>query len=319
MRNFLIAFFFFLLWFSVALFYFTTDLSISAIEFISKPFSSQVNPDNFVEKKDTTIYKSPVNESMESLSSSLEPNQVKLSIVDPFNELIIELDSLSIKKNLDSVFIQKQPLTYFEPLVKYLFDNTETGIIISSDYSANEKFMTPNIGIQRSQYIKNELEKLGIDKQRIRLKSDIKEIKFSNDGFSAGGISIETFKLSENDLMEIEKNKVRNFIVYPRFTFSKIIINKEMKEFAEELKTILTENESYTVKIIGHTDNIGSKADNFQMGLKYAKQAMWYLVNREGIDPKRLTALSKGEDNPIEDNNTASGRKNNLRIEFVIE
>ncbi|WP_339611542.1 OmpA family protein [uncultured Planktosalinus sp.] len=319
MRNFLIAFLFFLLWCSVAFLYFTTDLSISAIEFISKPFSSQVNPDNFAEKKDTTIYKSPVNESLESLSSLVEPNQAKLSIVDPSNELIIELDSLSIKKNLDSVFFQKLSLTYFEPLVKYLFDNKETGIIISSDYSANEKFMTPNIGIQRSQYIKNELAKLGIDKQRINLKSNIKEIKYSNDGFSAGGISIETFKLSEKDLMEIEKNKVRNFIVYPRFTFSKIIVNKELKEFAKELKTILTENESYSVKIIGHTDNIGSKADNFQMGLKYAQQAGWYLINREGVDPKRLTVLSKGEENPIDDNNTVAGRKNNLRIEFVIE
>jgi len=92
-----------------------------------------------------------------------------------------------------------------------------------------------------------------------------------------------------------------------------------LKDYAKELRQLFESNPNRKVKIIGHTDNIGSAVDNYQQGLKYAQQVRWYLINREGFDPKKLTALSEGESNPIDDNNSQAGRKNNLRIEFIIE
>ncbi len=315
MRNFLIAFVVLLLWCAVAFLYYATGISNN----VSMLFDKSSSPEISNEKKDTTLVKKTNRDSLGKFQNSTKPNLAKLSIFDENSLLLYELDSLLIRKNTDTVYFQGSVEAYFKPLLNHLSENKESGINITTDYSANENFMTPNIGIQRGQFIKSELVKLGVNNQKISIESDIKDIEFSKKGFSYGGIRAQYFRLSENDLEAIENNKIRNFNIYPRFSFSRIIANNELKDFAKELKNILAENDSYKVKIIGHTDNIGSKVDNYQLGLKYAQQARWYLINNEGIDPKKLIALSEGEEKPIDDNNTALGRKNNLRIEFVIE
>ncbi|GGD94209.1 OmpA family protein [Planktosalinus lacus] len=319
MRNFLIAFVVLLLWCAVAFIYYATDISSNVSMLFDKSSSPENSSEKLVEKKDTTLVEKTNRDSLDKFQNSIKPNLAKLSVFDKNSLLLYELDSLLIRKNTDTVYYQGSAEAYFDPLIKHLYENKETGIVFTSDYSANENFMTPNFGIQRGQFIKNELVKLGVNNQKISIESDIKDIEFSKKGFSYGGIRAQYFRLSENDLEAIENNKIRNFNIYPRFSFSRIIANNELKDFAKELKNILAENDSYKVKIIGHTDNIGSKVDNYQLGLKYAQQARWYLINNEGIDPKKLIALSEGEEKPIDDNNTALGRKNNLRIEFVIE
>lgn len=319
MRNFIIAFVVFLMWCAVAFLYYVTNLSNNISMLLEKSSYPQASTEKLDVNKGTALVEKTDRDTLGKSQNFVKPNLAKLSIFDENSLLLVELDSLTIRKNTDTVYYQGSSEAYFDPLIKHLSENKETGIVLTSDYSANENFITPNFGIQRGQFIKNDLVKLGIDNQKISLKSSIKDIEFSNDGFSTGGIRMQYYLLSEKELEALEKNKVRKFTIYPRFTFSRIIANKEMKDFVKELKNILAENETYKVKIIGHTDNIGSKLDNYQMGLKYAQQAKWYIINNAEINPKRLTALSEGEENPIDDNNTASGRKNNLRIEFVIE
>ena len=43
-----------------------------------------------------------------------------------------------------------------------------------------------------------------------------------------------------------------------------------------------------------------------------------YLVDEEGIAPKRVQAVGYGEYHPIADNSTPEGRQKNRRVEIVI-
>ncbi len=69
------------------------------------------------------------------------------------------------------------------------------------------------------------------------------------------------------------------------------------------------------VEIRGYTDSVGGWEFNLRLSEKRAKSVRDYLVN-SGISTDRLVAEGYGEADPVEPNDTASGRASNRRIEF---
>lgn len=69
--------------------------------------------------------------------------------------------------------------------------------------------------------------------------------------------------------------------------------------------------------IIGHTDAIGSEADNLALSEARAQVVLDFLVSRQ-IDPARLEATGRGESEPIADNDDEAGRAENRRVDFVV-
>ena len=69
------------------------------------------------------------------------------------------------------------------------------------------------------------------------------------------------------------------------------------------------------IEISGHTDSQGPAAGNQVLSARRASAVQAYLA-ANGIDAERLRALGFGESQPIGDNNTAAGRRQNRRVEF---
>lgn len=125
-----------------------------------------------------------------------------------------------------------------------------------------------------------------------------------------------TFEQELQEEEEISNNK----LFYPRYTkSSELILDQKLVDYANELKVILKEAPETKVTIIGHTDNVGSAKDNFSIGLKKSRQVKWYLTARKGLPRSRITATSRGEQEPIERNTSTWGRKQNNRIEIIVE
>ncbi len=72
------------------------------------------------------------------------------------------------------------------------------------------------------------------------------------------------------------------------------------------------------LRIEGYTDSIGSANKNTELSTKRANTVRIYLIQHFNIESHRLEAKGYGEANPIASNNTADGRAQNRRIEFVI-
>ena len=79
----------------------------------------------------------------------------------------------------------------------------------------------------------------------------------------------------------------------------------------------LRKNIAMKMEIRGHTDNVGDEKANQKLSEARAKAVYDYLTGR-GIETSRLTYIGFGETQPIADNATAEGRKQNRRTEFKI-
>lgn len=79
----------------------------------------------------------------------------------------------------------------------------------------------------------------------------------------------------------------------------------------------LMETQAIRIKIMGHTDDVGSEEDNKNLSESRAIAIKRYLANR-GIDTDRIFTEGMGESKPIADNTTEEGRAKNRRTEFVI-
>jgi outer membrane protein OmpA-like peptidoglycan-associated protein len=87
----------------------------------------------------------------------------------------------------------------------------------------------------------------------------------------------------------------------------------------KDIGNVLTENSSVKVKIVGHTDSDGKDADNLSLSKRRAEAVKASLVKDFGIDASRLETDGKGASQPVDTNNTAEGKANNRRVEFIKE
>ena len=91
-------------------------------------------------------------------------------------------------------------------------------------------------------------------------------------------------------------------------------------ESALELNTLVDFLESHPdikIQIQGHTDNVGTAADNQQLSEARARAVYEHLTGA-GIDPERLSYMGFGESQPVETNETEAGRRKNRRTTFII-
>ena len=71
--------------------------------------------------------------------------------------------------------------------------------------------------------------------------------------------------------------------------------------------------------IEGHTDSYGGDASNQRLSQQRAEAVQQYMINAMRIPSYRLIATGYGETNPVANNETASGRARNRRIDIIIK
>lgn len=82
----------------------------------------------------------------------------------------------------------------------------------------------------------------------------------------------------------------------------------------EKFSTFLKNAPEYKAQIIGHTDSTASDAHNDKLSLNRAT-AVKDMIIKNGVAADRVSAVGKGEKEPIANNKTKEGRAENRRIE----
>lgn len=70
------------------------------------------------------------------------------------------------------------------------------------------------------------------------------------------------------------------------------------------------------LRIQGHTDSVGSQEYNQALGDRRAINSALYL-QQQGVDPRRMSTESYGENAPVASNESMEGRARNRRVEIV--
>ena len=101
------------------------------------------------------------------------------------------------------------------------------------------------------------------------------------------------------------------------FAFDKSSLSDDSKNSIDKLVNVLNSYRDTNIEVQGHTDSRGSTTYNQNLSDQRASVVTGYLDGK-GIADSRLTVKGFGESSPKYSNETADGRSQNRRVEFLI-
>jgi outer membrane protein OmpA-like peptidoglycan-associated protein len=102
------------------------------------------------------------------------------------------------------------------------------------------------------------------------------------------------------------------------FDVGRASIRPEGRDVLEQIYNLLIQAEDSKVELVGHTDNVGTPDNNYSLSTARAEAVKSYLMQK-GIPADRFQKVDgKGQDEPLADNNTASGKAQNRRVVISI-
>ena len=132
------------------------------------------------------------------------------------------------------------------------------------------------------------------------------------------GVKIKSFRLAAGGDDKYKKIVTDGKFVTHGISFdvNKSSIKPESMGTLNEVAKMMKEHADLRFEITGHTDSDGNDDANMKLSQSRADAVKDKLVEM-GIDASRLTTKGFGETKPIDTNNSAEGKANNRRVEFV--
>ncbi len=101
------------------------------------------------------------------------------------------------------------------------------------------------------------------------------------------------------------------------FETGKSTLKPESYPKLDEIVSIINEYPDYNLRLSGHTDNVGTDANNLTLSQARVDAVKAYLVGKN-VPDSRLEATGYGETRPIATNKTAVGKAQNRRVEMEL-
>ena len=100
------------------------------------------------------------------------------------------------------------------------------------------------------------------------------------------------------------------------FRVNSAVLSPEAKQQLDEFAAKAADAKAYMIEVRGHTDSTGSEAKNLRLSRERADAVVQYLAVNHKIPLRRFTTpMGYGKTEFVAENNTASGRQQNRRVE----
>ena len=101
------------------------------------------------------------------------------------------------------------------------------------------------------------------------------------------------------------------------FAFNETGLNEDTQRYLQDVVKLLRDNPHLRVRVVGHTDNIGTAAANRVVSIRRAETVRDFLV-AQGVAAERIQAVGRGDTEPLVPNERAASRAKNRRIELEL-
>lgn len=212
-------------------------------------------------------------------------------------------------------------------LKDYLLANPLKTIDITGFYKTNEvnNSAYPNLGLARANAVKNYLVSSGVSAKQVNTTGTLNDTITPNEEdtlFGPINFGITTTNPTDStatDALKTACHAIKENPIKLYFQTGQAAINltPEQRQKIADISHCVDQLDM-KILIIGHTDNTGDANINISLGQKRADFAKAYLVSN-GILASNIETASKGQKEPIADNNTETGRAKNRRTVITIK
>ncbi|MNN16173.1 Outer membrane porin F precursor [compost metagenome] len=99
------------------------------------------------------------------------------------------------------------------------------------------------------------------------------------------------------------------------FAFDSADLTAGSQQRLQSLLPRLNELGVSRIKVVGHTDNVGSDSYNQALSERRAASVAQYLIS-QGLAPQKVTSEGRGTSEPVAENDTEQGRAQNRRVDL---
>jgi outer membrane protein OmpA-like peptidoglycan-associated protein len=125
-----------------------------------------------------------------------------------------------------------------------------------------------------------------------------------------------SFHLVRPSLLETSLNVL--FAAEPiEFAKGSAVISETSYATIDSATNFLFQDKVGRIRLEGHTDNTGTPETNLRLSAARAEAVRQALIDN-GVSPDRLTALGRGQSQPISENETDEGKQRNRRVGAVL-
>ncbi|HEU5054848.1 MAG TPA: OmpA family protein [Hanamia sp.] len=213
------------------------------------------------------------------------------------------------------------------PLFQFTIDNNTRGLLGPTNGNSTE-FPDPLGESMRTIgkwhhvaiYVRKNIGKAYVDQYRVAVSNTLPtgagHLALSGDAHY--GFKIKNFRLAAGG--DDKYNKIvtdGKFITHGiLFDINKSTIKPESMGTLNEIAKMMKNHNDLKFEIDGYTDSDGSDDANLKLSQQRA-DAVKAKLTEMGIDASRLSSKGFGESKPMDTNETAEGKANNRRVEFV--
>ena len=123
-----------------------------------------------------------------------------------------------------------------------------------------------------------------------------------------------------DDRIAIENTGSELIVTMPQeilFATDSAEVRPDLRRDLRAMANNLQANPASRIQVIGHTDSTGAASYNQSLSERRANSVA-NVLRDAGVSNQRITAVGRGEDQPVATNLTAEGRAQNRRVEIII-
>ncbi len=147
-----------------------------------------------------------------------------------------------------------------------------------------------------------------LDQQMSQVKGDIGKAQSRADAAFDKATLAERLANGSIEYTEVSTHTVQ-------FAFDDYQLSGEAQSVLDDLGSKLGSHPSYVLEIRGYADATGSNRYNLRLGHERAESVERYMLSHYSVPMARVAIVSFGEEDPVANNDSMSGREQNRRVQ----